>query len=69
MTAEETARETCLLNNFPHVSRRMLDTSFPDRPACWMVQVNDDSAVVVYEDEPCTVASVGNHPGRFVNAG
>lgn len=45
--------------------RRCRDTDFPQHPLCYVVNEQPSRALVVYDDEPGTIVSTGNRPGRF----
>lgn len=64
--AQRTAIKLRRLKKLPGDPRRVLDTRHDNAPA-WTVMVDevDRCAVVVYEDDPNTVASVGFEPGRW----
>lgn len=69
--AQSTAQKADALFKCPTGSvRRVFDTDFPNRPACWLVResVEESWAIVVYEDEPRTIVSAGNRPGRYQDA-
>jgi hypothetical protein len=65
--AKKLALETCTANGYPLDGRRVWDTDFPaTMPACYIVRMDSDNGVVVYEDDPRTVVAVGNRPKRFI---
>lgn len=66
MTARRQAEEHMTLNNFVGEPRRVADTHCKNAPA-WTIIVTATSAVIVYEDDPHSVCSVGNEPGRFID--
>lgn len=59
MNAQQTAQAVAKERGFPE-PRRMLDTFNDDAPA-WTVT----RGVVVYEDEPDCLVSLGVEPGRW----
>lgn len=62
--AKRLANETRALNGFAGRAHLRADGEYSgDR--CWMISETEVSAVVVYEDDPSAVCSVGNRPGRF----
>lgn len=44
--------------------RRAKDTE--QAAGCWIAFESDESAVVVYDDEPDVSVQTGNHKGRFI---
>lgn len=65
-TARDTAIEIAKLNGFCSLVWRAVDNEFEKKFPCWVVSIQSNNAVVIYEDEPETVTSTGNHPGRFL---
>ncbi len=62
------AKRVRKLNNFSGEPERYLDAAH-DNAAAWTIVVYDDDrccAIVVYEDKPDTVASLGWDAGRWV---
>lgn len=60
------AKEAMLLNHIDGEPRRSVDTGFAKPFVCWVIFENEDGAIVVYGDDPKSVVSTGNHPGRFI---
>lgn len=67
LTLEE-AEERCRRAGIPVKPRRAIDTNFPETlPRCWVLLEEPNNAVVVYDDDPKTDVSTGNHPRRFLD--
>lgn len=68
-TAYDVALETRKHNHFPGNPEHYLDTRNKNAPA-WSVRMNPksapESAIVVYDDDPSSVCSVGAEPGRWL---
>lgn len=65
MSAEKTARDVARRKGIdPNTVKRYCDMDNRGAP-CWIVTVDRTSAVVVYEDDPASVVSTGNAPGRY----
>ena len=65
--AQATALQVARLNNFDTGKvRQALDTDYRQCPPCWIILEQPDRAEVVYEDDPASIASTRNRPGRFV---
>lgn len=63
LQAESLAREIMAGMRVDGEPRRALDTAYGD--VCWVAIESPAYAVVVYDDEPDTQVSTGNHRGRF----
>jgi hypothetical protein len=65
--AEKTAREVAneWKGGIVVDIRLCRDTAFGDAPQCYVIGEERFGAVVIYLDEPNTVVSTGNYPGRF----
>lgn len=68
--AQKEARAVARSSGFDAAKvKRMIDTEFAKPYPCWMVtQKRGQWAIVIYEDEPNAVVSVGNKTGRFKQA-
>jgi len=68
-TAHKMAIEIARLNDIDLTKvRPALDTHTEQFSPCWVILEAPDRAEVVYEDDPDTVLSARNRPGRFVTA-